>query len=66
MDDLKRTVTSIGRGIIKVELMQVKAIYVKNNLPKNVTQEQLNKLFEHHGEITKVVLLLFYSGKAWT
>ncbi|URD89005.1 RNA recognition motif family protein [Musa troglodytarum] len=34
---------------------QVKAIYVKN-LPKNVTQEQLKKLFEHHGEITKVVL----------
>ncbi|RRT63223.1 hypothetical protein B296_00011597 [Ensete ventricosum] len=67
-DDLKRTVTSIGPGIIKVELLknyhiscilaeflQVKAIYVKN-LPKNVTQEQLKKLFEHHGEITKVVL----------
>ncbi|THU44682.1 hypothetical protein C4D60_Mb02t09930 [Musa balbisiana] len=54
-DDLKRTVTSIGPGIIKVELLKVKAIYVKN-LPKNVTQEQLKKLFEHHGEITKVVL----------
>ncbi|KDP34291.1 hypothetical protein JCGZ_12820 [Jatropha curcas] len=34
---------------------QVKAIYVKN-LPKNVTQDQLKKLFEHHGKITKVVL----------
>ncbi|KAK2433684.1 heterogeneous nuclear ribonucleoprotein Q [Trifolium repens] len=34
---------------------QVKAVYVKN-LPKNVTQEQLKKLFEHHGKITKVVL----------
>ncbi|GAU19999.1 hypothetical protein TSUD_273340 [Trifolium subterraneum] len=33
----------------------VKAVYVKN-LPKNVTQEQLKKLFEHHGKITKVVL----------
>ncbi|KAG2670729.1 hypothetical protein I3760_14G101700 [Carya illinoinensis] len=34
---------------------QVKAVYVKN-LPKNITQEQLKKLFEHHGKITKVVL----------
>ncbi|KAM6586447.1 hypothetical protein CsatA_009052 [Cannabis sativa] len=34
---------------------QVKAVYVKN-LPKNVTQDQLKKLFDHHGKITKVVL----------
>ncbi|GKV34941.1 hypothetical protein SLEP1_g43271 [Rubroshorea leprosula] len=34
---------------------QVKAVYVKN-LPKNVTQDQLKKLFEHHGKITKIVL----------
>uniref|UniRef100_A0A1D1Y6G9 Heterogeneous nuclear ribonucleoprotein Q n=1 Tax=Anthurium amnicola TaxID=1678845 RepID=A0A1D1Y6G9_9ARAE len=34
---------------------QVKAIYVKN-LPENVTSEKLKELFEHHGEITKVVL----------
>ncbi|TVU50788.1 hypothetical protein EJB05_02178 [Eragrostis curvula] len=34
---------------------QVKSLYVKN-LPKSVTQEQLKKLFEHLGEITKVVL----------
>ncbi|XP_023513235.1 heterogeneous nuclear ribonucleoprotein Q-like [Cucurbita pepo subsp. pepo] len=34
---------------------QVKAVYVKN-LPKNVTQEQLKRLFDHHGKITKVVL----------
>nr|GFC60276.1 heterogeneous nuclear ribonucleoprotein Q [Tanacetum cinerariifolium] len=33
----------------------VKALYVKN-LPKNVTSEQLEKIFEHHGKITKVVL----------
>ncbi|XP_027176603.1 heterogeneous nuclear ribonucleoprotein Q-like isoform X1 [Coffea eugenioides] len=33
----------------------VKAVYVKN-LPKNVTQDQLRKSFEHHGKITKVVL----------
>ena len=35
--------------------MQVKAVYVKH-LPRNVTQDQLKKLFEHHGKITKVVL----------
>ncbi|CAL5419700.1 unnamed protein product [Camellia sinensis] len=34
---------------------QVKAVYVKN-LPKNITQDQLRELFEHHGKITKVVL----------
>ncbi|KAH9699733.1 hypothetical protein KPL71_024486 [Citrus sinensis] len=34
---------------------QVKAVYVKN-LPRNVTQDQLKKLFEHHGRITKVVV----------
>ncbi|XP_039041314.1 heterogeneous nuclear ribonucleoprotein Q-like [Hibiscus syriacus] len=34
---------------------QVKALYVKN-LPKDITQDQLKKLFEHHGKITKVVL----------
>lgn len=33
----------------------MKAVYVKN-LPKNVTQDQLKKLFEHHGKITKIVL----------
>nr|XP_043632668.1 heterogeneous nuclear ribonucleoprotein Q [Erigeron canadensis]XP_043632669.1 heterogeneous nuclear ribonucleoprotein Q [Erigeron canadensis] len=34
---------------------QVKAVYVKN-LPKDVTQDQLEKIFEHHGKISKVVL----------
>jgi heterogeneous nuclear ribonucleoprotein R len=34
---------------------QVKAVYVKN-LPKNITQDQLKKLFDHHGKITKVVV----------
>ncbi|WCJ41833.1 RNA-binding (RRM/RBD/RNP motifs) family protein [Euphorbia peplus] len=34
---------------------QVKTIYVKN-LPKDVTQDQLKNIFEHHGKITKVVL----------
>lgn len=33
------------------------------NLPKNVTQDQLKKLFEHHGKITKVVLPPAKSGQ---
>ncbi|XP_059430475.1 heterogeneous nuclear ribonucleoprotein Q-like [Corylus avellana] len=41
---------------------QVKAVYVKN-LPKNVSQDQLKKLFEHHGKITKVVLPPAKSGQ---
>ncbi|XP_043722256.1 heterogeneous nuclear ribonucleoprotein Q-like [Telopea speciosissima] len=41
---------------------QVKAVYVKN-LPKNVTQDKLRELFEHHGEITKVVLPPAKSGQ---
>ncbi|MFQ6669604.1 hypothetical protein Gotur_034780 [Gossypium turneri] len=34
---------------------QVKALYVKN-LPKDITQDRLRKLFEHHGKILKVVV----------
>lgn len=30
-------------------------MYVKN-LPKDITQERLRELYEHHGKITKVVL----------
>lgn len=41
---------------------QVKAVYVKN-LPKNITQDQLKQLFEHHGKITKVVLPPAKSGQ---
>ncbi|KAE8668433.1 putative ATP-dependent helicase [Hibiscus syriacus] len=34
---------------------QVKAVYVKN-LPNDITQDHLKKLFEHHGKITKIVV----------
>lgn len=33
------------------------------NLPKNITQDQLKQLFEHHGKITKVVLPPAKSGQ---
>lgn len=41
---------------------QIKAVYVKN-LPNDVTQDKLRKLFEHHGEISKVVLPPAKPGK---
>jgi heterogeneous nuclear ribonucleoprotein R len=42
---------------------QVKVVYVRN-LPDSVTEEQLQKLFEHHGEVTKVVLPSSKPGQA--
>ncbi|KAK6926569.1 RNA recognition motif domain [Dillenia turbinata] len=42
--------------------LQVKAVYV-SNLPKNVTDDQIKKLFEHHGRITKIVLPPAKAGK---
>jgi heterogeneous nuclear ribonucleoprotein R len=36
-------------------LRQVKVVHVRN-LPEKVTHEQLWKLFEKHGDITKVML----------
>ncbi|KAJ6812856.1 heterogeneous nuclear ribonucleoprotein R-like isoform X1 [Iris pallida] len=41
---------------------QIKAVYVKK-LPKDVTEDQLRKLFEHNGEITKVILPPAKSGQ---
>ena len=39
----------------KIVVGQVKVIYIRN-LPEGATQEQVMKLFEPHGEISKVVL----------
>ncbi|KAK4779540.1 hypothetical protein SAY87_015646 [Trapa incisa] len=41
---------------------QVKAVYVKH-LPKDITQDRLKKLFEHHGKITRIVLPLAKVGQ---
>ncbi|KAI4322429.1 hypothetical protein L6164_022125 [Bauhinia variegata] len=61
-EDLRKVVTEIGPGVTAIELVKVKAVYVKN-LPKNITQDQLRKLFEHHGKIAKVVLPPAKSGQ---
>ncbi|OWM74832.1 hypothetical protein CDL15_Pgr004599 [Punica granatum] len=54
-EDLKKAVMQVGPGVTAVELVKVKAVYVKH-LPKDVTQDQLKKLFERHGTITKIIL----------
>ncbi|CAN1772147.1 Heterogeneous nuclear ribonucleoprotein Q [Linum perenne] len=54
-EDMKKVARKIGPGVISVDMLKVKAIYVKN-LPKDITQDQLKQLFEHHGKIIKVVL----------
>ncbi|XP_010527560.1 PREDICTED: heterogeneous nuclear ribonucleoprotein R [Tarenaya hassleriana] len=41
---------------------QVKALYIKN-LPRDITQERLKALFEHHGRITKVAIPPAKPGK---
>ncbi|KAH8510220.1 hypothetical protein H0E87_007958 [Populus deltoides] len=61
-EDLSKFVAEVGPGTTNVQLVKVKAIYVKN-LPKTVTQDQLKKLFERHGKITKVVLPPAKSGQ---
>ncbi|KAL0347039.1 UNVERIFIED_CONTAM: Heterogeneous nuclear ribonucleoprotein Q [Sesamum calycinum] len=55
LDDNAPTVSWADPKSAESSSSQVKAVYVKN-LPKNVTQDQLKALFEHHGKITKVVL----------
>jgi heterogeneous nuclear ribonucleoprotein R len=44
-------------------MSQVKVVYVRN-LPDSVTEEQLQKLFERHGDVTKVVLPATKPGQA--
>ncbi|RZC78615.1 hypothetical protein C5167_002826 [Papaver somniferum] len=61
-EDLKKVITEIGPGVGNVELLKVKAIYVKN-LPSDITQDKLREMYEHHGEITKVVLPPAKSGQ---
>ncbi|KAJ4840804.1 hypothetical protein Tsubulata_015062 [Turnera subulata] len=54
-EDMKKVVAKIGPGVNSVELLKVKAVYVKN-LPKDITQDRVRQLFERHGTVTKVVL----------
>ncbi|XP_051114067.1 heterogeneous nuclear ribonucleoprotein Q [Andrographis paniculata] len=55
LDDNAPTVSWADPKSAESTSSQVKAVYVKN-LPKDITQNQLKELFEHHGKISKVVL----------
>ncbi|MBA0625110.1 hypothetical protein Godav_010350 [Gossypium davidsonii] len=59
---MRRVVTDVGPGVGCIELLKVKSLYVKN-LPRDITQDRLKKLFEHHGKITKVVVPPAKAGK---
>ncbi|CAH2064292.1 unnamed protein product [Thlaspi arvense] len=60
--DIKKAANRIGPGVQNVELPKVKALYIKN-LPRDITQERLKALFEHHGKILKVVVPPAKPGK---
>ncbi|KAL3623419.1 hypothetical protein CASFOL_032235 [Castilleja foliolosa] len=55
LDDNAPTVSWADSKTSESSTSQVKAVYVKN-LPRDITQDQLKDLFDHHGKITKVVL----------
>ncbi|KAL6519350.1 hypothetical protein OROGR_018670 [Orobanche gracilis] len=55
LDENAPTVSWADQRNAESSSSQVKAVYVKN-LPKDITQDQLMDLFEHHGKIMKVVL----------
>uniref|UniRef100_A0A0A0L709 RRM domain-containing protein n=1 Tax=Cucumis sativus TaxID=3659 RepID=A0A0A0L709_CUCSA len=52
-DEFRRLIEGVGPGVENIELIKVKALYVKN-IPENTTTEQLKELFQQHGEVTKV------------
>ncbi|GMN42820.1 hypothetical protein TIFTF001_012020 [Ficus carica] len=61
-DEFRRVVEEVGPGVENIELIKVKALYVKN-IPENTTTEQLKELFQRHGEVTKVVMPPGKSGQ---
>ncbi|KAJ4876668.1 RNA-binding (RRM/RBD/RNP motifs) family protein [Raphanus sativus] len=53
-DEFRKVVEEVGPGVENIELIKVKALYVKN-IPENTSTEQLKELFQRHGEVTKIV-----------
>ncbi|KAG5405226.1 hypothetical protein IGI04_011345 [Brassica rapa subsp. trilocularis] len=53
-DEFRKVIEEVGPGVENIELIKVKALYVKN-IPENTSTEQLKELFQRHGEVTKVV-----------
>ncbi|KAF3501189.1 hypothetical protein F2Q69_00039429 [Brassica cretica] len=53
-DEFRKVIEEVGPGVENIELIKVKALYVKN-IPENTSTEQLKELFQRHGEVTKIV-----------
>ncbi|KAL0414885.1 UNVERIFIED_CONTAM: Heterogeneous nuclear ribonucleoprotein Q [Sesamum radiatum] len=60
-DEFRKIIEETGPGAETIELIKVKALYVKN-IPENTPTEQLKELFQRHGEVTKVVMPPAKSG----
>ncbi|KZV47854.1 hypothetical protein F511_38531 [Dorcoceras hygrometricum] len=60
-DEFRKIIEATGPGAETIELIKVKALYVKN-IPENTPTEQLKELFERHGEVIKVVMPPAKSG----
>ncbi|KAE7999302.1 hypothetical protein FH972_003747 [Carpinus fangiana] len=54
-DEFRKVIEEVGPGVENIELIKVKALYVKN-IPENTSTEKLKELFQRHGEVTKVVM----------
>ncbi|KAK7829045.1 heterogeneous nuclear ribonucleoprotein q [Quercus suber] len=54
-DEFRKVIEEVGPGLDSIELIKVKALYVKN-IPENTSTEKLKELFQRHGEVTKVVM----------
>ncbi|MBA0769434.1 hypothetical protein Gotri_018167 [Gossypium trilobum] len=61
-DDFRKAIESVGPGVENIELIKVKALYVKN-IPDNTSTEKLKEVFQRHGEVTKVVMPPGKAGK---
>ncbi|KAF9601362.1 hypothetical protein IFM89_019094 [Coptis chinensis] len=61
--ELRAAIEKTSPGVESIDLVKVKALYVKN-LPGNATTEKLKELFRRHGEVTKVVLPPGKSGQS--
>ncbi|THF95137.1 hypothetical protein TEA_020318 [Camellia sinensis var. sinensis] len=60
-DEFRKVIEETGPGAENIELIKVKALYVKN-IPENTPLEQVKQLFQRHGEVTKVVMPPSKSG----
>ncbi|GAY40362.1 hypothetical protein CUMW_051350 [Citrus unshiu] len=61
-DEFRKVIEDVGPGVETIELIKVKALYVKN-IPDNTSTEKIKELFQRHGEVTKVVMPPGKSGK---